>query len=121
VISRHPEPDDSRYDDETLLDGIATRERYGGHSHMWLRRQMQKNGFPKPIYIGPVPHWRLGQLRRWEDGLPTTPPPAQVALGVQGVEVLREARARKKAQGPAPPPKPTGRKPRAGRPKIAAE
>jgi hypothetical protein len=102
MTSKHP--DDARYDDETLLDGIKTRDRYGGKSHMWLKRQMKKTGFPAPIYIGTIPHWKLGNLRRWENGLPTTPPPAQVARGKQGVEVLKEARRNKKPEAPPPPP-----------------
>ena len=108
MTSKHSEPDDSRYDDETLLDGKATLRRYSPpdrpKSHMWLKRRQQTDpNFPKPIYIGIYPFFRLGALRRWEDGLPTAPPAAQVALGKQGVEVLKEARRRKKEPQDPPP------------------
>ena len=121
MTSKHP--DDARHDDETLLDGIKTRDRYGGKSHMWLKRQMKRTGFPAPIYIGTIPHWKLGNLRRWENGLPTTPPPAQVARGKQGVEVLKEARRRKQKPHKAPPPaKPApARKSRPPKPPAAGE
>jgi hypothetical protein len=120
MTAKHHDP---RHDDETLFDGVATRKRYsppGGpiKSAMWLSRRREDPSFPRPIYIGILPHFRLGELRRWEDGLPNTPPPSQVALGKAGPEVLRQARERK-AQG-QPPAKPTAKKPRSPKP-LAAE
>jgi hypothetical protein len=116
-----PPDDDPRYADETLLDGKATRQRYSPKdgpikSPMWLKRRGPN--FPRPIFIGIHPHYRLGQLRRWEDGLSNTPPPAQLALGAQGVEVLKEARAKKKAE--AAPATVGKRKPKFTKPRVAA-
>jgi hypothetical protein len=117
TTSKHS--DGRRYEDETLLDSVATRKRYGGKSPMWLRRRQANPNFPKPVYVGIYPFFRLGELRRWEDGLPTTAPASQVALGAAGVDVLKEARQRKQKAGAAPPAKPSARKP--SRSKVAAE
>jgi hypothetical protein len=114
---------EGRYDDETLLDSMAVRKRYsppGGplKSTMWLTRRRPDPNFPRAIYIGLTPHFRLGELRRWEDGLPTTPPPSQVTLGAVGTKVLKEARERRKKAEAALLATPS-RKPRS--PKVAAE
>jgi hypothetical protein len=106
VIAR----DDSRDDDDTLYSGVRLRRHFGGVSHMWLRRRLQTDAnFPRPVYIGSIPFYRLGDVRRWEAGLPTAPPPMQVALGKQGVEVLKEARRKRKSEAP-PPVRPVRRR-----------
>jgi hypothetical protein len=108
MTTKNPDPADPRYADETLFDGMATRKRYSPDkgpikSAMWLKRRQADPNFPKPVYIGIYPHYRLGGLRWWEDCLPTTPPASQMALGAAGPEVLKAARERKKAnQGPTP-------------------
>jgi hypothetical protein len=117
-----------RYEDETLLDGMAVRMRFsppGGplKSAMWLTRRRRDPTFPPCRYVGQYPHFRLGELRRWEDGLPTVPPPAQVANGVAGPGLMKAARERKKAEAALSTPvdKPAGRKPRPIKPPVAAE
>lgn len=41
--------------------------RYGGVSHMWLRRKQQKEGFPSPVrFGGRLRFWKVSDLERWE-------------------------------------------------------
>jgi hypothetical protein len=123
MTTKLPEPAKARDDDDdTFIDGITLRRLCGGRSHMWVKRQAARHAtFPKARYVNLTPFYRLGDLRAWWASLPTVPPPSQMALGAQGVEVLKEARARKKAQGPAPPEPTTGRKPRLHRVPEPAE
>jgi hypothetical protein len=93
-------------DDDTFIDGVGLRKLFGGVSHMWPKRQMARDpSFPKPRYVGITPYWSLQALRAWWASLPTEPPPSSI-----GVEVLKEARHRKKAEA-SPPAKPSARKP----------
>jgi hypothetical protein len=108
-------------DGETFIDGVGLRKLFNGVSHMWAKRQMARDPtFPRPHYVGIYPYWSLRALLAWWVSLPTEPPPSSIAAGVQGVEVLKEARHRKKAEA-SPPAKPSARKRRTPRPKVAAE
>ena len=92
-------------DGETFIDGAGLRRLFGGVSHMWAKRQMARDPtFPRPRYVGIYPYWSLRALLGWWASLPTEPPPSSIAAGVQGVEVLKEARHRKKAEASPPPP-----------------
>jgi hypothetical protein len=108
-------------DGESFIDGAGLRRMFGGVSHMWAKRQMARDPtFPRPRYVGITPYWSLRALLAWWASLPTEPPPSSIAAGVQGVEVLKEARDRKKAEA-SPPAKPSARKSRTSRPKVVAE
>ena len=109
-----------RDDDDTFIDGVGLRRLFGGVSHMWVKRQMQTRGFPRPHYVGSYPYWSLRAVRAWWTSQPTTPPPVQVVAGERGVEVLKEARRRKKAEA-APSLKPAGRRAHPPKPLPAAE
>jgi hypothetical protein len=90
-------------DDDTFIDSVRLRKLFGGVSHMWAKRQMARDpSFPRPRYVNMYPYWRLGDLRVWWASLPTAPPPSATKAGVRGVEVLKEARHRKKAEAPPP-------------------
>ena len=92
-------------DGGALIDGVGLRKLFGGVSHMWPKRQMARDPtFPRPRYVGIYPYWSLRALLAWWVSLPTEPPPSSIAAGVQGVEVLKEARHRKKAEASPPPP-----------------
>lgn len=63
---------------ETFLTAAQVCARYGGKSHMWLLRRMEKDSFPKPIRLGRLRHWRRADLEAWEAAqaakpLPVTP------------------------------------------------
>jgi hypothetical protein len=108
-------------DGDTFIDGVGLRKLFGGVSHMWPKRQMARDPtFPRPRYVGIYPYWSLRALLAWWASLPTEPPQSSIAAGVQGVEVLKEARYRKKAKV-SPPAKPSTRKPLPSRTKVAAE
>jgi hypothetical protein len=108
-------------DGETFIDGVGLRKMFGGVSHMWAKRQMARDPtFPRPRYVGIYPYWSLRALLAWWASLPTEPPPSSIAAGVQGVEVLKEARHRKKAEASLPA-EPSARKPRTSRPKVTTE
>ena len=108
-------------DGETFIDGAGLRRLFGGVSHMWAKRQMARDPtFPRPRYVGIYPYWSLRALLAWWASLPTEPPPSSIAAGVQGVEVLKEARHRKKAEASLPA-EPSARKPRTSRPKVTTE
>jgi hypothetical protein len=116
-----PGEDQPLYDnDDTFVDGVGLRKLFNGVSHMWPKRQMARDpSFPRPRYVGIIPYWSLRALRAWWASLPTEPPPSSIAAGVQGLEVLKEARRNKNAV--APPTKPSARKPPPSRSKVAAE
>jgi len=43
------------------------RDRYGGVSHMWIKRRMAADpGFPRPFYFGTRRFWSLAELEAWE-------------------------------------------------------
>jgi hypothetical protein len=104
-----------RDDDETLVNSRGLMKRYGV-SAMWRRRRAASDpSFPKPIFIGTHPFWRLGELRAWEAGLPHEPPLTAIAAGKRGAEVAKAQAAKKSRHKPSYPdpspqrPSPEGR------------
>ena len=63
VVHKRQGNRDSGDDDpaaDVLLRAAAVRRRYGGASDMWIHRRLNDNtGFPRPIYLGTIRHWRL--------------------------------------------------------------
>jgi hypothetical protein len=107
--------DDSRDDDDTLYSGVRLRRDFGGVSHMWLRRRLAADPtFPRPVYIGSIPFWRLGGVRRWEASLPTAPPPTAIAAGERATEIAKTRGKEKPKAEPldAPTPQRRPRRPR---------
>lgn len=55
--------------DEQFLPARQVWERYGITSmtlHRWLADT--RMGFPRPVYLGRLRYWRLGDLEAWEHG-----------------------------------------------------
>lgn len=60
---------------DTFLPSAVVRARYGGVSHMWLVRKLEKDAaFPRAIYIAGRRYWRLGDLIEWERKCAAQPP-----------------------------------------------
>jgi hypothetical protein len=53
-----------------FLSARQVQDRYGGRSHMWLRRQMARGLLPAPVYLGTLRFWRLADLIAFENGAP---------------------------------------------------
>jgi hypothetical protein len=105
--------------EDGFVGGVGLRKLFGGVSAMWAKRQMERDpSFPRPHYVNQYPYWRVGDLHAWWASLPTEPPPSSLEAGERGVKVLRGRW--QGPQGPTPPAKPTGRKPRSPKP-LAAE
>jgi len=89
---------------DVLLRAVQVRKRYGDCSDMWLSRRLHDDsGFPKPVYIAGLRHWRLSDLVRWENAQAELPAPQPRILEQRdkALEALEEKRAeqkRKKAE-----------------------
>ena len=47
---------------------------FGGKSRMWVARKLKNDPrFPKPVYFGKLPHWRVEWLEKYAAEAPTTP------------------------------------------------
>jgi len=44
------------------------RERFGGRGELWITRQIETNGFPKPVRFGNgrLLYWKLSEVEEWE-------------------------------------------------------
>jgi len=88
VVHKRQGNRDSGDDDpaaDVLLRAAAVRRRYGGASDMWIHRRLNDNtGFPRPIYLGTIRHWRLSELIEWEC--------AQAALPTPEARIVRHRR-----------------------------
>jgi len=61
--------------DDVLLRSPAVRQRYRC-SDMWIHRRLKDaSGFPRPIYIAGIRHWRLSDLLAWEAAQAEQPVP----------------------------------------------
>ena len=69
-------PPDPATGDAMYLASERLRSRYGGKSHMWIKRQLGRDpSFPRPdFYIGGKRFWRVAKLEAWEATLPSEPP-----------------------------------------------
>jgi hypothetical protein len=84
---------------DVLLRSLAVRKRYGDCSDMWLHRRLgDDSGFPRPIYIAGVRHWRLSDLLRWERAQAELPAPKPRVLEHRDAAMvaLAEKRAEQK-------------------------
>lgn len=61
---------------EIFLTAAQVSMRYGGKSHMWLLRRMEKDAFPSPIRLGRLRHWKKSELVAWEEAQAAKPAPA---------------------------------------------
>jgi predicted DNA-binding transcriptional regulator AlpA len=52
-------------DNSEFLTSGQLMARYGV-SHMWLRRRMEQDDFPKPSYFGRLRFWRRTEVEQWE-------------------------------------------------------
>ena len=52
--------------DSEFLTAAQLMARYGGVSHMWIRRRQAADGFPKPVYFGRLRFWRRADIEQWE-------------------------------------------------------
>jgi len=108
VLQRHGDRHDSDSGDDDPADDVllrspAVRQRYRC-SDMWIyRRLTDASGFPKPIYIAGIRHWRLSELVAWERAQAELPVPKPRILEHhdRALAALAEKRAeerRKKAE-----------------------
>ena len=59
---------DSGRAQDTCLDSMQVRMRYGGRSDMWLWRLLENDPcFPRPLMIRNRRYWRLSEIERWEE------------------------------------------------------
>ena len=53
--------------DPTYIDAPQLLARFGGRSHMWLVRLLERDqSFPRPVKIGRLRFWKLDDLIAWE-------------------------------------------------------
>lgn len=50
------------------LSSRQVRERFGGRGELWITRQIESNGFPKPVRFGTgrLLYWKLADVEQWE-------------------------------------------------------
>ena len=54
-------------DAATFIDAPQVCERYGGRSHMWLERLLERDAtFPRPVKIGRLRFFPIAALIEWE-------------------------------------------------------
>jgi hypothetical protein len=87
-----------------FLASAGLRSRYGGKSHMWIERQLDRDpSFPRPdFYIGGKRFWRIAKLEAWEAMLPREPP-KWLALGSERATEAAKARGKKEPKAEAAP------------------
>jgi hypothetical protein len=58
----------------TYVGTKGVRIFFGGKSAMWIWRKLKNDPrFPKPVYFGKLPHWRVDWLELYAAEAPTTP------------------------------------------------
>jgi predicted DNA-binding transcriptional regulator AlpA len=103
-----PPPPEHHCADDILLRSPAVRQRYRC-SDMWIHRRLtDASGFPRPIYIAGIRHWRLSELVAWETAQAErpTPKPRILEHRDRALAVLSGKRAeqkRRKAGAPTSP------------------
>jgi hypothetical protein len=92
--------DDDDPANDVLLRSLAVRQRYGC-SDMWIHRRLtDASGFPRPIYIAGIRHWRLSDLLVWERAQAELPVPKPRILEHhdRALAALASQRVRRKAE-----------------------
>ena len=59
------------------LNHKQTCARFGGVSHMWIRRRQLRDGFPLPVFMGRQKFWRIADLEAWEKSQADKPAPGR--------------------------------------------
>lgn len=53
--------------DPTFISAPQLLARYGGRSHMWLVRVLERDQtFPRPVYVGRLRFFPVAELAAWE-------------------------------------------------------
>ncbi len=52
------------------LTSRQIRERFGGRGPLWIQRQIESRGFPKPFRLagGRLLYWKKSEVEDWERG-----------------------------------------------------
>jgi len=65
----------SKLDSQPVYVGTnGVRTFFGDKSRMWIARRLKNDPkFPRPVYFGKLPHWRIDWLELYASQAPTTP------------------------------------------------